>query len=118
DGQVYGDSQDLRIGWQAVDSTSGVRTLGGTLGGDAYTRRRRAPHEPTPGGPLHGAAYTGRLQALYELTLGVHALKVTAVDNAGNTTTQTVTFGITTSTRDISLLIDRFRSVGWLNQAT
>ncbi|HEY0450851.1 ThuA domain-containing protein [Actinophytocola sp.] len=97
DGQVYGDSQDLRISWQAVDSTSGVKTLTGTLDGNAYS--------------------TGTLQALYSLTLGVHSLKVTAVDNAGNQTVQTVTFGTTTSTRDLANLIDRFRAVGWLNQA-
>ncbi|WP_291416806.1 ThuA domain-containing protein [Actinophytocola sp.] len=97
DGQVYGDSQDLRISWQAVDTTSGVKTLRGTLDGNAYG--------------------SGTLQALYSLTLGVHSLKVTAVDNAGNRTVQTVTFGITTSTRDLANLIDRFRAVGWLNQA-
>ncbi len=98
DGQVYGDSQDLRISWQAVDPTSGVKTLAGTLDGSRYT--------------------SGVLQALYELPLGTHALKVTAVDNAGNRTVQTVTFGITTSTRDLANLVDRFHAVGWLNQAT
>jgi cytochrome c len=98
DGQVYGDSQDLRISWQAVDPTSGVKTLRGTLDGAGYT--------------------SGVLQALYELPLGTHALKVTAVDNAGNRTVQTVTFGITTSTRDLANLVDRFHAVGWLNQAT
>jgi cytochrome c len=98
DGQVYGDSQDLRISWQAVDTTSGVRTLRGTLDGAGYN--------------------SGVLQALYELPLGTHALKVTAVDNAGNRTVQTVTFGITTSTRDLANLVDRFHAVGWLNQAT
>ncbi|HEY7591509.1 MAG TPA: DUF1349 domain-containing protein, partial [Actinophytocola sp.] len=98
DGQVYGDSQDLRISWQAVDSTSGVRTLTGALDGAAYQ--------------------TGTLQALYELALGTHSLKVIATDNAGNRTAQTVAFGITTSTRDIANLVDRFHAVGWLNQAS
>src|SRR5262249_18757222 len=46
-----------------------------------------------------------------------HSLKVTAVDNAGNRTVQTVSFGITTSTRDLANLVDRFHAVGWLNQA-
>jgi PKD repeat protein/type 1 glutamine amidotransferase len=98
DGQVYGDSQDLRISWQAVDSTSGVKTLTGTLDGARRT--------------------SGVLQALYELPLGTHSLKVTAVDNAGNRTVQTVAFGVTTSTRDLANLVDRFHAVGWVNQAT
>jgi cytochrome c len=98
DGQVYGDSQDLRISWQAVDSTSGVKTLRGTLDAAAYQ--------------------TGTLQPLYTLPLGTHSLKVTAVDNAGNRTVQTVTFGITTSTRDLANLVDRFHAVGWLSQAS
>jgi hypothetical protein len=81
-----------------VDSTSGVRTLTGALDGAAYQ--------------------TGTLQALYELALGTHSLKVIATDNAGNRTAQTVAFGITTSTRDIANLVDRFHAVGWLNQAS
>jgi regulation of enolase protein 1 (concanavalin A-like superfamily) len=98
DRQVYGDSQDLRISWQAVDTTSGVRTLTGSLDGGSFS--------------------SGALLPLYTLSLGTHSLKVTAVDNAGNRTDQTVTFGISTSTRDIANLIDRFKAVGWINQAT
>jgi regulation of enolase protein 1 (concanavalin A-like superfamily) len=98
DRQVYGDSQDLRISWQAVDPTSGVRTLTGELDGTGLA--------------------SGSLLPLYTVPLGTHALTVTAVDNAGNRTTQTVTFGVGTSTRDIANLVDRFRAVGWLNQAT
>jgi regulation of enolase protein 1 (concanavalin A-like superfamily) len=98
DRQVYGDSQDLRISWQAVDSTSGVKTLSGKLDSAAFT--------------------SGTLLPLYTTSLGTHTLTVTAVDNAGNRTNQTVTFGVSTSTRDISNLIDRFKAVGWLNQAT
>jgi cytochrome c len=97
DRKIYGDSQDLKISWQAVDSTSGVKTVTGTLDGQAYR--------------------SGTLQALYELSLGTHSLSVTAVDRAGNQTVQTVTFGIDTSTRDIANLVDRFRAVGWLSQA-
>ncbi|WP_405144117.1 ThuA domain-containing protein [Sphaerisporangium sp. NBC_01403] len=98
DTQIYGDSQDLRITWQAVDGTSGVKTLTGTLDAGAYS--------------------SGRLQALYELALGTHALSVTATDYAGNATTTKVTFGITTSTRDLSLLIDRFVATSRLSQAS
>jgi PKD repeat protein/glucose/arabinose dehydrogenase/type 1 glutamine amidotransferase len=98
DRQVYGDSQDLRISWQAVDPTSGVKTLTGTLDGARFT--------------------SGTLLPLYTLSLSTHSLRVVAVDNAGNQTVQTVTFGVTTSTRDMANLIDRFRAVGWMNQAT
>ncbi|MFC7649284.1 OmpL47-type beta-barrel domain-containing protein [Streptosporangium lutulentum] len=96
DGQIYGDSQDLRISWQAVDSTSGVKTLKGTLDS--------APHQ------------SGLLLPLYDLSLATHALKVTATDNAGNRTNQTVTFGVTTSTRDLGNLIDRFAATSRLSQ--
>ncbi|GAB3881743.1 hypothetical protein GCM10029964_038320 [Kibdelosporangium lantanae] len=98
DGQIYGDSQDLRISWQAVDSTSGIKSVTGSLDGQAYA--------------------SGTLQALYALGLSTHTLSVTAVDKAGNQTVQTVTFGVTTSTRDIANLVDRFRAVGWLSQAS
>jgi hypothetical protein len=40
------------------------------------------------------------------------------VDKAGNQTVQSVTFGITTSTRDVGNLVDRFRAVSWLSQAS
>jgi hypothetical protein len=98
DKKIYGDSQDLRISWQAVDSTSGVKTVTGALDGQAYQ--------------------SGTLQALYALPLGTHSLSVTAVDKAGNQTVQTVTFGIDTSTRDMANLVDRFRAVAWLSQAS
>ncbi|MET0237079.1 MAG: ThuA domain-containing protein [Kibdelosporangium sp.] len=97
-GQIYGDSQDLRISWQAVDPTSGIKTVNGELDGRPVS--------------------SGALQPLYELGLGIHTLSVTAVDKAGNQTVQTVTFGITTSTRDVGNLVDRFRAVGWLSQAS
>jgi cytochrome c len=97
-GQIYGDSQDLRISWQAVDATSGVKTLTGSLDGNPYA--------------------SGTLQALFELSLGTHTLQVTAVDRAGNNTVQSVNFGVTTSMRDMANLIDRFRATSWLSQAS
>jgi cytochrome c len=97
-GQIYGDSQDLRISWQAVDPTSGIKTVTGALDGKAYL--------------------SGSLQPLFELGLSIHSLSVTAVDKAGNQTVQTVMFGVTTSTRDVGNLVDRFRAVGWLSQAS
>ncbi|MEU8236323.1 ThuA domain-containing protein [Actinoplanes sp. NPDC048967] len=94
-GQLYGDSQDIRTSWQAVDPTSGIRTTTGTLNGRAYT--------------------SGSLQALYELPLGLHELTVTATDKAGNSTSTTVRFFVTTSFRDMQNLLDRFKATGRLS---
>ncbi|MEU8376827.1 ThuA domain-containing protein [Micromonospora sp. NPDC048894] len=95
DGQLYGDSQDVRISWQAVDPTSGIKTTSGVLDGRAYA--------------------SGTLQALYELPLGLHELTVTATDKAGNSTTSTVRFFVTTSFRDMQNLLDRFKATGRLS---
>ncbi|MFY1634308.1 ThuA domain-containing protein [Solwaraspora sp. WMMB335] len=95
DGQLYGDSQDVRVSWQAVDPTSGIATVVGTLDGQPYGN--------------------DTLQVMYDLPLGLHELTVTATDQAGNSTTSTVRFFVTTSFRDMQNLIDRFRSTGRLS---
>jgi PKD repeat protein/glucose/arabinose dehydrogenase len=95
DGQLYGDSQDVRITFQAVDPTSGIRSVVGTLDGQAY--------QPNT------------LQAMYELNLGLHELVVTATDKAGNQTTSNVRFFVTTSFRDMQNLHDRFKATGRLS---
>ncbi|MBM0232432.1 ThuA domain-containing protein [Micromonospora sp. STR1_7] len=95
DGQLYGDSQDVRVSWQAVDPTSGIASVVGQLDGKAYA--------------------SGTLQAMYELPLGLHELTVTATDKAGNTTTSTVRFFVTTSFRDMQNLLDRFKATGRLS---
>ncbi|MFF5174899.1 ThuA domain-containing protein [Micromonospora sp. NPDC000089] len=95
DGQLYGDSQDVRISWQAVDPTSGLKSTLGTLDGRAYQ--------------------ANTLQAMYELPLGLHELTVTATDKAGNATTSTVRFFVTTSFRDVQNLLDRFKATGRLS---
>jgi hypothetical protein len=95
DGQLYGDSQDVRVTFEAVDPTSGIEATVGTLDGQPYA--------------------TGTLQALYELTLGLHELKVTATDRAGNETTSTVRFFVATSMRDMQNLLDRFKATGRLS---
>ncbi|MET8252981.1 ThuA domain-containing protein [Micromonospora sp. NPDC005197] len=95
DGQLYGDSQDVRVSWQAVDPTSGIATVVGQLDGKAYA--------------------SGTLQAMYELPLGLHELTVTATDKAGNTTTSAVRFFVTTSFRDMQFLLDRFKATGRLS---
>ncbi|HCT77071.1 MAG TPA: PKD domain-containing protein, partial [Micromonosporaceae bacterium] len=95
DGQLYGDSQDVRVTYQAVDPLSGIASTIGTLDGHAYA--------------------SGTLQAMFELDLGLHELVVTATDNAGNTTTTNVRFFVTTSFRDMQFLLDRFKATGWLS---
>ncbi|MEE6260404.1 ThuA domain-containing protein [Plantactinospora sonchi] len=95
DGQLYGDSQDVRVNWSAVDPTSGIRATVGTLDG--------RPYQPNT------------LQAMYELPLGLHELTVTATDRAGNSTTSTVRFFVTTSFRDMQQLLDRFKATGRLS---
>lgn len=95
DGQLYGDSQDVRVTFQAVDPTSGIRSVVGTLDGRAYQ--------------------SNTLQAMYELNLGLHELVVTATDRAGNQTTSNVRFFVTTSFRDMQNLHDRFKATGRLS---
>ncbi|WP_062357465.1 CBM35 domain-containing protein [Herbidospora yilanensis] len=93
DGERYGDSRDLEIGWAADDAESGVKTVAATLDGQPFEE--------------------GML-VLYELPLGEHTLVVTATDNAGNQAAATVTFTTGTSTDDISALIGRFLNAGKL----
>lgn len=95
DGQLYGDSQDVRVSWQAVDPTSGIETVVGTLNGQPYANNT--------------------VQVMYALPLGMHELTVTATDKAGNSTASTVRFFVTTSFRDMQALIDRFKSTGQLS---
>ncbi|WP_091556280.1 ThuA domain-containing protein [Micromonospora pattaloongensis] len=95
DGQLYGDSSDVRIRYEAVDPTSGVKSVVGTLDGKPYQ--------------------SNTLQAMHELTLGLHELTVTATDKAGNQTTSSVRFFVTTSFRDMQNLHDRFKATGQLS---
>ncbi|WP_322786261.1 ThuA domain-containing protein [Catelliglobosispora koreensis] len=95
DGQLYGDSQDVRVTFQAVDPLSGVASTVATLDGASYA--------------------SGTLQAMFELDLGLHELVVTATDKAGNVTTANVRFFVTTSLRDMQFLMDRFKATGWLS---
>ncbi|MGP3915615.1 ThuA domain-containing protein [Nonomuraea sp. 10N515B] len=97
DGEVYGDSQDLRITWQAVDSTSGVRSTLGTIDGTAYPADSVLP--------------------LFTQSLAGHTVSVTALDNADNAMTTDVRFSVTTSLRDMQNLIDRFRATSWISAA-
>lgn len=96
-GQIYGDSREFRISWTGTDETSGIQSVTAALD--------------------ETEVENDRLFALYELPLGIHDLVVTGTDNAGNTTTQTITFFINTSFEDMVNLIDRFRATGRLDAA-
>ncbi|MEU8264702.1 ThuA domain-containing protein [Micromonospora sp. NPDC048999] len=95
DGQLYGDSEDVRIRYEAVDATSGIKAVVGTLDGRAYR--------------------SNTLQPMFELALGMHELTVTATDKADNQSTTTVRFFVTTSFRDMQKLLDRFKASGLLS---
>ncbi|WP_214323494.1 ThuA domain-containing protein [Nonomuraea sediminis] len=97
DGATYGDAQDLRISWQAVDSTSGVKSSSGVI--DTAT------------------LLNDTVLPLFTLSLAKHTVAVTASDNAGNTTTSTVGFTVVTSLTDVQRLVDRFAATSWLSPA-
>lgn len=87
-GELYGDSQDLFITWEATDATSGVARTVARLDGNRVR--------------------SGEVLELYQLPLGMHKLRVVARDEAGNRTVQRLTFFVTTSFRDMDQLITRF----------
>ena len=95
DGRVYGDATDVVLSWHAEDATSGLSTVTGALDGAAVT--------------------SGRTVALYQLPLGTHGFAVTATDEAGNITSQSLSFATTTSMRDVGQLLDRFRATNRLS---
>ncbi|MFG2055555.1 ThuA domain-containing protein [Micromonospora sp. NPDC048930] len=94
-GARYGDSQDVRITYSATDGTSGVASLVGTLDGRPILDNTLLP--------------------LYELSLGEHTVTVVTTDEAGNRSTRSISFTVTTSIEDMGNLVDRFRATGWLS---
>jgi cytochrome c len=98
DGVIYGDATDVVLTWHAEDATSGVTSVTGSLDDEPVT--------------------TGRALSLYSLPLGTHKLAVRAKDAAGNVTSQSLTFATTTSTRDLSQLLTRFRASNRLSLST
>nr|WP_211239716.1 ThuA domain-containing protein [Jiangella gansuensis] len=93
-GQLYGDSQDLTVTWTATDN--GPVTVTAELDGEPIS--------------------SGTVLALHAVPLGLHELQVTATDAAGNSTTQRITFFVTTSFADMELLITRFEDDGLLDK--
>jgi glucose/arabinose dehydrogenase/PKD repeat protein len=91
DGSTLGSSTSLQWDVTAQDDRSGTPHVEVTLDG-----------EPTQARALDA----------WELDLGEHRIVATATDDAGNTTSTTVTFTITTSFEDLRSHIDRLRVAG------
>ena len=79
-GSDVGNAGD--VSWTAADAISGIQSVTATLDGTAV-----AGDQPV---------------ALWRLALGEHTLVVTAEDNAGRTTTSTLTFTTTTSLAELT----------------
>ncbi|WP_196790976.1 Xaa-Pro dipeptidyl-peptidase [Motilibacter aurantiacus] len=97
-GGTYGDSTTQALAWTVGDATSGAASSTATLDGTAVTN--------------------GATIDLSTLTLGAHALVVTAKDVAGNTTVATITFTVGTSTTDLQALADRYLAATAISQGT
>ncbi|RZQ64444.1 DUF1080 domain-containing protein [Amycolatopsis suaedae] len=93
-GAVYGDAADLVVDFGAEDA-GGVASVSAKLDGAAVA--------------------DGALVPLYRMSLGFHELVVEATDTSGNRSSSVVRFAVTTSTRDIASLIDRFRATSRLS---
>jgi cytochrome c len=98
DGGTVGHSEQVTVGWTAADAVSGVASTSATLDGAAIA--------------------SGTELDLYELALGEHTLVVTSTDNAGNVTTETVVFDVTTSLADLAAFIVRFNEDGTISAKT
>ena len=85
------------VSWTTSDATSGIQTVTATLDGTAVPGDK----------PLE----------LWRLPLGAHTLSVTAKDNAGLTTTKTLTFTTTTSLAELTKLTQRLADSGEVSAA-
>ncbi|NHC45029.1 DUF1349 domain-containing protein [Motilibacter sp. K478] len=95
-GASYGDSGANRtVTFTAADPASGIASTSATLDGQPFT--------------------SGTALTLRQLSLGTHTLVVTSTDVAGNVTTSTTTFTVTTSFADIQALMDGYRAAGQLS---
>ncbi|WP_324649853.1 PQQ-dependent sugar dehydrogenase [Georgenia sp. H159] len=93
DGESYGSSATVDLGFAAEDATGGVASISATL---------------------DGAEITSGALDLSTLALGEHELVVTAVDEAGNSTEETVHFSTTTSIADLRVHLERTIAEGEL----
>jgi hypothetical protein len=96
----------LTLNYSASDDESGVKSVTATLDG-----------KTTVGFPTgHGLANGQVINLLTEMTLGGHTFVVTAVDNAGNNASLSVTFSIIVTAQSIIDEVSYFVSIGAITQ--
>jgi len=59
---------------------------------------------------------SGDLIELFTLSLGQHTLIVTAVDNAGNSATETVEFNVIATIDSLICLVEKFYDMGYIDE--
>ncbi|MDP3893240.1 MAG: hypothetical protein Q8Q44_18540, partial [Nocardioides sp.] len=115
-------SVEVEVGPGEVDTTGPVVTIQGVRDGAVYGHAARRPLRWTvtpTGSPvatvtalLDGSpVQQGRLD-LSTLSLGAHRLVVTATDEAGNSTTESVRFTVRSTPADVRKLVKRFAKDG------
>jgi hypothetical protein len=95
--QSYSDADDMTPQFTVTDDLSGVVNGKTVLTLDGQNMQQ------------------GTTIPLYTLTLGSHLAMVTAVDTAGNSSIQSVTFQTTTSIASLKALVTRFTGSGWID---
>ena len=93
--QDYLHSEAITIDFDVTDLQSGVASVTATLDGTPVT--------------------DGQLIELFTLSPSEHTLTVTAVDNAGNTATETVTFNVIATIDSLIALVEKFWELGYIN---
>ena len=93
--QDYLRSEAITIDFDVTDLQSGVASVTATLDGTPVT--------------------DGQVIELFTLSLGEHTFTVTAVDNAGNPATETVTFNVIATIDSLIVLVEKFSELGWIN---
>ena len=91
----YLHSENLTISFTVVDLESGVASEAATLDGASVAN--------------------GDTVVLYYLSLGEHTFTVTAIDNAGNTATETVTFNVIATVQSLQDLVELFFEAGYID---
>jgi hypothetical protein len=95
---TYLHGATLTLDYSATDA-SGIQSVTATLDGN-----------PTVGG--HGLASGQTIDLLTELALGDHTFVVTAVDNAGNTASPSVTFSVIVTPESVGGEVQQFMQDG------
>jgi len=91
----YLHSETITLDFSAVDTESGVASISATLNGETVD--------------------SGDIIELFTLSLGTHTLTVTAVDNAGNSATETVDFNIIATVGSLQDLVTIFFESGYFH---